>query len=190
MNTLVHRVVAVLEEASFKSLSKPLVVAGTEFNFDAAVQGTGHSHDLILVATDEIPSQRLQRLVAGLARTLDMATSRRPMTLVFIGDLAPNDRIELERYARVLPLDINTRKTDEIEQAVAVLLPLRLPTDTLTHTVDPIVDVFAALGSKTTEEHIAFVRAAETGVETVREELRRFTNSGAGWSDDEEIENG
>ena len=185
MTASVQDVMAVLESAAFERLPEPLSVAGTEFDFEAAARGTHPSHDLVLVATDQIPSPRLQRLVAGLARSLDLAASRRPMSLVLIGDVASKDRTELERYVRVLPIDTSTPDISQIEQAVAVLLPLKLPNAGLVHGADPINEVIAALGPTVTSEHIALVNAATGGPEAVREALRRFANEGVGWSDDE-----
>lgn len=67
--TSVQDVLSVLEQAGFERLPKPLTVVGTEFDFEAAASGTRTSHDLVLVATDRVPRKRLQRLVAGLARS-------------------------------------------------------------------------------------------------------------------------
>ena len=185
--TGVQDVMTVLEGAGFERLPKPLTVAGTEFDFEAAARGTQHSHDLILVATDQVPRQRLQRLVAGLARSLDLAASRRPMSLVLMGEVAAADRIELERCARVLHIGSTEPDVAEIEEAVAVLLPLKLPNAELVHGSDPINEVMSALGPlRTTSDHIALVKAAADGPDTVREALRRYANEGAGWADDAE----
>ena len=185
--TSVQDVLTVLEGAGFERLSKPLTVAGTEFDFEAAARGTQPSHDLVLIATDQVPRRRLQRLVAGLARSLDIAASRRPMSLVLIGDVAASDRIELEGYARVLPIDSTSPAIAEIEQAVAVLLPLKLPEAELMHGNDAVNEVLAALGPvRTTSDHIALVNAASDGPDAVREALRRYANEGAGWTDDAE----
>lgn len=185
--TSVQEVLSVLENAGFERLPKPLTVAGTEFDFDAAARGTGNSHDLVLVATGQVPRRRLQRLVAGLARSLDVAASRRPMSLVIIGGVAASDRNELERYVRVLPTASTAPDVAEIEEAVAVLLPLKLPNPDLVHGGDPTNEVMAALGPlKTTPDHIALIEAAADGSGAVREALRRYVNEGAGWT--EEIE--
>lgn len=182
--TSVLDVVAVLEGAGFELLPKPLTVAGTEFDFEAAVRGTDASHDLVLVATDQVPPARLQRLVVGLARSLDLSASRRPVSLILIGEVAPSSRIELERYARVLPIASTAPDVVEIEEAVAVLLPLRLPSAVLVHASDPVNEVMAALGPlKTTSDHIALIKAAAHGTDAVRETLRRYANEGAGWAD-------
>lgn len=180
----VQEVLAVLERAGFERLPKPLTVAGTEFDFEAAVRGTRNSHDLVLIATDQVAPRRLQRLVAGLARSLDLAASRRPMSLVLVGGVAPDDRARLERFARVLPIASSTPGASEIEGAIAVLLPLELPNADLVHGSDPVNEVLAELGlSRETPEHIRLVKAASDGVEGVREALRRYMNEGAGWSD-------
>lgn len=183
--TPVQEVITVLENAGFERLPTPLTVAGTEFDFEAAVRGTRTSHDLVLVATGEVPQRRLQRLIAGLARSLDLAASRRPMSLVLIGGVAASDRSELERHARVLPVASATPDVAEIEQAVAVLLPLKLPNTELVNGSDPAHEVIAALGSsKATSDHIALIQTAADGPGAVREALRRYVNEGAGWSDE------
>ena len=185
MTGSVQEVMNILNRAGFAPLPKPLTVAGTEFDFEAAARGTHPSHDLVLVATDQVQRLRLQRLVAGLARSLDLAASRRPMSLVIIGDVTPADRLELERYARVLHIETSTPNTVQIERAVAVLLPLKLPTAELVHGSDPINEVLLVLGPSASREHFALVKAAADGSEAVRETLRRYANEGAGWSDDE-----
>ncbi|MEZ0357988.1 hypothetical protein [Mycobacterium sp. SA01] len=180
----VQDVLTVLENAGFERLPKPLTVAGTEFDFDAAVRGTHTSHDLVLIATDQVPRRRLQRLVAGLARSLDLAASRRPMSLVIVGGVAASDRSDLERYARVLPVESTTPDVAEIEEAVAVLLPLKLPDADLVHGTDPVDAVMAALGPQNaTPDHIGLIEAAADGSEAVRAALRRYANEGAGWTE-------
>lgn len=188
--TSVQDVLAVLEHSGFERLPKPLTVVGTEFDFEAAARGTHTSHDLVLIATDQVSSKRLQRLVAGLARSLDLAASRRPISLVLLGGVSTSDRIELERYARVLPIASTKPDASEIKKAVAVLLPLTLPNADLAHGNDPVDEVIAALGPvKATTEHIALIRAAADGPDVVREILRRYANEGAGWTDSVEDDN-
>lgn len=183
--TSVLEVLAVLEHAGFERLPRPLTVVGTEFDFEAAARGTHTSHDLVLVATDQVPRRRLQRLVAGLARSLDLAASRRPVSLILLGGVPAADRFELERYARVLPIASTTPDVTEIEKAIGVLLPLKLPNADLVHGSDPVNEVLAALGPlKTTRDHIALIRVAADGPDAVREALREYANEGAGWTDE------
>ncbi|WP_134505200.1 hypothetical protein [Cryobacterium flavum] len=109
------------------------------------------------------------------------------MSLVLLGGVAGSDRIELERYARILPIESSSPDTAEIEEAVAVLLPLKLPNADLVHGSDPVNEVMAVLGPlKTTSDHIALVKAAADGTDAVRETLRRYANDGAGWTDEVE----
>lgn len=172
-------VMTVLEHGGYQRLPKPLTVAGMEFDFEAAARGTQRSHDLVVVTTDRLPARRLQRLLAGLARSLDLAQSRRPVTLVVVGDLSANDRGELERHARVLRVESADPSQAEVERVVAVLLPLDLPTSVIMHESNPVNEVLATLGpGPDTAEHIALLRAAIGGADEVREALRNYVNAG------------
>lgn len=189
--TGIQDVLTVLERSGFERLPKPLTIVGTEFDFEAAARGTNSSHDLVLIATDDVPPRRLLRLVAGLARSLDLAASRRPISLVILGGVDVANRMELERYARVLPISSATPEAHEIEDAVAVLMPISLPNTSLMHGSDPVEEVLRALGpSRESPEHIALIRSAQNGPDSVRETLRRYVNAGAGWEDlmEDEIE--
>jgi hypothetical protein len=169
----------VLERGGYQRLPQPLTVAGMKFDFEAAARGTRRSHDLVLVTTDRPPALRLQRLLAGLARSLDLAQSRRPVTLVIVGKLSANDRGELERHARVLHVESADPSQAEVERAIAVLLPLDLPTAVIMHGSDPVNEVMATLGpGPDTGEHIPLVRAAIGGADDVREALRNYVNAG------------
>jgi len=185
----VEAVLEVLERSGFERLPKPLTVVGNEFDFEAAVSGTNTSHDLVLVASNQVPARRLQRQVAGLARSLDLASSRRPVSLVHIGGVTATDRAELERYARVLPIASSAPGEGEVENALAVLLPLKLPNADLVHGSDPVNEVLGSLGPvKSTGEHFSLIRASADGPAAVREALRRFVNEGAGWTDEVEVD--
>lgn len=173
----------VLESGGYQRLPKPLIVTGMKFDFEAAARGTGRSHDLVLVATGQLPTLRLQRLLAGLARSLDLAQSRRPVTLVIVGELSADDRNELERHARVLHVESADPSEADIERAVAVLLPLDLPAAVLMHGSDPINEVLATLGlGPDSAEHIALVEPAIEGAEEVREALLSYINAGVATS--------
>lgn len=181
----VKHVIEVLERAGFERLPRPLSVAGTQFDFEASARGTSTSHDLVVVSTDEVPMRRLQRLVAGLARSLDLAGSRRPLSLVFLGEVQASERAQLERYARVLPIASNTPSYAEIEEAIGVLLPLRLPTADLLHGSDPVDEVMAALGRENvTPDHLFLIRAASEGAGAVRDKLRHYADRGVDVTDD------
>lgn len=172
-------VMAVLERGGYQRLPKPLTVAGMEFEFEAAARGTQRSHDLVLVTTDRLPAPRLQRLLAGLTRSLDLAQSRRPVTLVIVGGRAVKDKSELERHARVLHVESANPNPAEVERAIAVLLPLDLPAAVIMHGGDPLNEVLATLGvGPDTSDQIALVRAAIGGADEAREALRDYVNAG------------
>lgn len=100
--TSIESVLQVLVDAGFERLPKPLVVAGSTFDFDAAVKGTGVSHDLVVLATSITPPRHLVRLVSALSRTLDQVDSRRPVSLVLLGDAIDAEiRASLEQHSRV-----------------------------------------------------------------------------------------
>ena len=186
----VQGVLGVLANAGFAPLPRPLRIVGTDFDFEAAARGTDTSHDLVLIATDRVPHRRLQRLVSGLARSLDVAGSRRPVSLVVLGGIEASDRSELERYARVLPIASSAPDTAEIEEAIAVLLPLHLPNADLTHGSDPVNEVMAVLGpSRATSDHIALIKVAADGADAVRERMRVYANTITGWTDESEENN-
>jgi hypothetical protein len=172
-------VLGVLEEEGFERLPRPLVVAGSTFDFDAAARGTGVSHDLVVVAKLRSEPRRLVRLLSGLSRTLDHAESSRPVSLVLLGDQPDGPTLsDMERYARVLPILKSDPSPDEVRKAVAVLLPLELPSATARGR-DPLAAVAALLGRSMTAEHQAFIDASRIGPDEVREELRRFIDRAA-----------
>lgn len=181
----VETVLDVLETVGFERLPKPLVVAGSTFDFDAAARGTGVSHDLVVVATNLQEPRRLVRLLSGLSRTLDQAESRRPVSLVLLGEqLDGSTTADLERHARVLTIESGDPAPDQVLQAVAVLVPLALPSAT-SRGRDPLTEVAATLGSALSQEHRVLLDAAKVGPEEVRDTLRRYVEGAAnGASDD------
>ena len=182
----VETVLAELEQATFQRLAGPLVVDGTAFDFDAAVVGTDVSHDLVVVSGPSARPQRLVQLVTGLSRTLDRLQSRRPVSLVLVG--TPMERsamAELENHARVLVIEGNAPTSEEVQRAIAVLLPLSL-TSSIAAAVDPLEELTATLGSGTTDEHRALVDSARHGSVGVREELRRYIDDAVEDEDNED----
>lgn len=177
----VATVMAVLAEDGYKAHKRPLVVAGSEFDFEAAAVGTGTSHDLVLVASDQMPPSQVRRLVTAVARSLDVAASKRPITLVYLGALTAAEKADIERFARVLVVLSPDPTQSEVEAAVAVLLKLRLPAAAL-HGREPMDEVRRALGTATPEQQ-RLLAAATGGAERVREALREFVNEALGIQD-------
>ena len=178
MATGIDSVLAVLETAGFERLPSPLVVAGTSYDFDAAARGTVYSHDLVVVALTSNPSARLVRLLSGLSLMLDQVASRRPVTLVLLGEpLDASSRSQLERQARVLAIGSEQPSEEEIREAVAILLPLELPTSARQGR-DPSAELEAVLGGRWSEEHRILTSAAASGAGAVREALREYIEAG------------
>jgi hypothetical protein len=177
----VATVMAVLGDDGYKAHKKPLVVAGSEFDFEAAAVGTGTSHDLVLVASDQMPRPQLRRLVTAVARSLDVAASKRPITLVYLGAMTAAEKVDVERFARVLVVPTPDPTRSEVEAAVAVLLRLRLPAAALRGR-EPMAEVHRALGTATPEQQ-RLLSAAAGGPDEVREALRQFVNEAVGIQD-------
>lgn len=179
MTTAIETVLEVLEEEGFERLPKPLVVAGAAFDFDAAARGTGVSHDLVVIATGAPSSRRLVQLLSGLTRTLDQVESRRPVSLVFVGEppVEPT-AAELERHARVLPIATEAPTADQVRRAISVLLPLSLP-PTAQQGQEPLDEVAASLGTRLSDEHRHLIEEARIGPEAVRDALREYIDAGA-----------
>lgn len=175
----VESVLQVLEAAGFERLPKPLVVAGSSFDFDAAVKGTGVSHDLVVLATSSTPARHLVRLLSALSRTLDQVDSRRPVSLVLLGDpVDASTMTSLEQHARVLTIDGDAPDPGQIRRAIAVLLPLQLPAQQSAGR-SPLTVVADKLGDSVSDEQLKFIEAAEIGTETVRDWLRRYIDAAA-----------
>jgi len=131
MSESVRRAIELLAEAGFKPLPQPVLVGGVAFRFSATLVST-HSLDLVvLIDTFESAEPAMRREIVGLARALDNARSRRPLTAVLIGKRwdEATERA-MTRVARVLncPVFVDEAERDAaLEDALAVLLPLELP---------------------------------------------------------------
>ncbi len=179
MSVAIDTVLDALEAEGFERLPKPLVVAGTTFDFDAAARGTGVSHDLVVIAAAGPSLPRLVQLLSGLTRTLDRVHSRRPVSLVLIGEPPPAPvAADLERHARILPIATEVPTREDVRRAVSVLLPLDLPSAGRQGR-EPLDEVLATLGTKLTDEHRQLIEAAKVGPEAVRDALREYLDAGA-----------
>ena len=179
MTTPIETVLEVLESEGFERLPKPLVVGGAAFDFDAAVKGTGVSHDLVVIAAASPPPYRLVKLLSALARTLDQVQSRLPVSLVFVGaSLAEPIAADLERHARVLTVGTDAPTAEQVRRAVSVLLPLNLPSASRRGR-EPLDEVTAKLGTKVSDEHQRLIAAARNGADAVRSALREYVDAAA-----------
>ena len=176
----VERVLAVLAAVGFQPLPKPLVVAGTTFEFDAAAIGTGVSHDLVVVGGQEVGANRLTQLLSGLSLSLDRLRSYRPVSLVLLGPRPdPTILSRLENHARVIPIKSEEPTAEEAKDAIAVLLPLHLPSARQVG-VAPVEELLGNLGESASHEHRQIIGLASSGPEAVREALRRYVDMSFG----------
>lgn len=172
----VDAVLAQLELAGFERLPSPLVVAGATFDFDAAARGTVYSHDLVVVAVTPQAPARLVRLLSGLNLILDRVASRRPVTLVLLGNASNSStHADLERNARVLTIDSDDPSVEEIREAIAILLPLDIP-PTGRQGRNALAEVEAAVGREWSHEHGHLVEAAISGSGAVREAFQEYVD--------------
>ena len=174
MSTAVELVLNEFESAGFRRLPEPLVVAGAEFDFDAAVTGTGLSHDLVLVGGQVTNPIHLVRVLSGLNRSLDRLASRRPVSLVLVGARPePATLAGLEKNARVMVIEGERPEAAAIRDAIAVLFPLRLP-PTTEEVADALDELVADLGRSASDEHRLLIEAARIGLDAVQETFRRY----------------
>ncbi|XUJ32260.1 hypothetical protein ACQ5SK_26870 [Bradyrhizobium japonicum] len=124
----VERVASVLEAAHFKRVPTPLKIGGIDIDAAAAFVGEPPIPDLIVVGDSlaQTPA-RLQQVVEGAGRALDMMGSRRPLTLIVVGPRPELSTLSaLARHARVLAVG-ETAGEQDLFNWLAVLLPLTLP---------------------------------------------------------------
>lgn len=174
--TPVGRITAQLLAAGYRSVSAPLVIGGLKFDFPAALVGAEPSPDLILIADTAFDQE--ERLVAKLeavARALDVARSKRPLTVVIAGPRPSSANLEaMSRVCRVLPTGTVLDKDPEgsLRNWLAVLLPLRLP-----EAHAPIADALeqlSKLGTGLDQEVADLVVPAKLGARAVQVQLHEI----------------
>lgn len=187
MSSSVEVVLEQLEKAGFQKLPKPLVVGGASFDFDAAVTGTGVSHDLVVVGGQDVDPRHLIQLLSGLNRSLDRLASRRPVSVILLGTRPEAATLgELENSARVMLIESQEPEPADVQNAIAVLLPLHLP-ETTRKAPDPLDELVKSLGKAATDEYRELINAARLGPETVRSTLREYLEDAVEQESSEEM---
>jgi hypothetical protein len=172
----VERVVQLLAANEYVHLGEYLNVGSVRFDFSAVLVGARRASDLIVVADtlDGPTDSHLRRAIAALARALDLAESRRSMTLIVVGPRPSEISLrELARVSRILLVGTPTGDSadESIRGTLAVLLPLDLPVGGAT-TSSPLELVRAQLPEIDPSILDAFFVAAPSGTESVRAALR------------------
>jgi hypothetical protein len=127
----VARAQDVLVGAGFSVLAQPVEVAGLSFSFSAMLTSDRSLDLVVLIDTFENRGEEaMRREVVALARALDLVRSRRPLTVVLIGQRwEASTELAMTRVARVLRGEVaetDDRRDTAMRDALAVLLPLRL----------------------------------------------------------------
>lgn len=177
--TPVGRITSMLLEAGYRSVSTPLVIGGLKFDFPAALVGIEPSPDLILVADTAFEQEdRLVAKLEGVARSLDVARSKRPLTVVIAGPRPSSANLEtMSRVCRVLPTGTVLDKDTEgsLRNWLAVLLPLRLP-----EAHAPIADAIeqlSKLGVGLDKEVADLMNPAKQGTRAVQVQLHKIIDA-------------
>jgi len=128
--TPIDRAVSILQAAGYRSLSRPLPVASTSFDFDAVLIAQRSLNLVVLIDTGIWDDERIRRQMQGLGRALDAVGSRLTLTAVLLGPEPRPENLEaLTRQCRVLPVGTlgGSSQDRTLRDWLAVLLPLELP---------------------------------------------------------------
>lgn len=131
MSGPVARAAEVLAGAGFSTLPRPVDVGGIPFRFSAMLSSDRSLDLVVLIDTFESGAEEtMRREVVGLSRALDLAKSRRPLTVVLIGKRwSEVTERAITRVARVLRCEVvlgDEAREAAVRDALAVLLPLEL----------------------------------------------------------------
>lgn len=175
-STPVGRIKRLLLDAGYRSVSAPLVISGLKFDFPAALVGTETSPDLILIADTAFEQEeRLVTKLESVARALDVARSKRPLTVVIAGPRPSSSNLEaMSRVCRVLPVGTVLDKNAEgsLRNWLSVLLPLRLP-EAHASTAD-VLEQISKLGAGLDQEVADLVIPAKQGMKAVQVQLHQI----------------
>ncbi len=174
----VERAQTLLAEGGFKLLAPPIAVAGIPFAFSAMLVAEDLLDLIVLIDTvEDGPEEDIRREVDGLGRALDVAQSRRPLSVILIGPRwSELTERAMGRVARVLVCDVVVGDNAEtaLRDALAVLLPLEL-TLAPEEPAESWISVRKQLEARVGDADMApLLAAAPKGEKSVERELRHF----------------
>jgi len=142
---MITAIVRRLEEAGYVRLSSPLRFASVDFNFTAALRGSGaRAFDLVIVINaatgghGDTDPENVRNRVETLSRALDITASRLTLTVLLVGASFGSSMKLLAETCRVLHVPafspdgdggIPPSQLEALEDHIRVLLPLKLPND-------------------------------------------------------------
>lgn len=179
----VEEVVSLLIESGYIPFPRPAVIASIPFDFPAvfASEDTGPGIVVVVDTVEETDKRMLQKLVA-FARALDVAQSRRSVTIVIVGPTPASPVTdELSRLGRVLVVTIDGDRDSEeqIRDVLASLLPLVVP-PLASALNDPFIPITDWLDQPGNDELRSLVEAATFGDKAVVSALARALESAIG----------
>lgn len=127
----VDQVVSLLQNAGYRRLNTPFILAGLQFDVAAVLVGADRSSDIVIVEdTVASTSHEIQIRIETIARAMDSLDSKRPITAILIGPRPSSTELDaMSRVARILPVGTSSLpdQSDSLQNWLAVLLPLQLP---------------------------------------------------------------
>jgi hypothetical protein len=181
----IARTEKVLADAGFSALPQPINVAGIPFHFSAMLSSDQSLDLVVLIDTFESgPEEAMRREVVGLSRALDLAKSRRPLTVVLVGQRwSEVTELAMTRVARVLRCEVvlgDEGRGAALRDALAVLLPLEL-TPAPDEPEESWSSVKAELQQDLADPELAkIIAAASRGPEQVKKALVQFLSEPLG----------
>ncbi|MBB4659599.1 hypothetical protein GGQ59_002136 [Parvularcula dongshanensis] len=145
---------AFLANAGFHELPLPLVIRQSTFEFAAVMMGPGDASDIVLIAdTVDARDADVVRRIQGVARALDLARSRNPLTCVLVGPRPHPDHLSrLMQVCRVLPVGTipsgEEHSEEHLSNWLAVLTPLD-QIDTEGAVADPMAELMSRIDDLT-----------------------------------------
>jgi hypothetical protein len=177
---LVRGLVRRLEQAGFTSLPTPFRAASVEFEFTAALRGSGgRSLDLILIVDTatgdhgDRDAASVRQRIQALSRALDVTQSRFLLTVILAGASLASLVDALSPICRVLTIEEAALEPDGspsnyvaremLDDHIRLLLPLDLQLDEIVEPskpADPISELLEALPAGVDQQLLAGLSAA------------------------------
>ncbi|KUM26344.1 hypothetical protein AU467_22680 [Mesorhizobium loti] len=178
-STPIEGVVEILTGSGYRRLPSPLSIAGLSFEFPATLIGENPSPDLVLVADTAFEADtRILRKVEGVARALDVARSKRPLTAILVGPRPAGTVLDaMTKVCRVLPTGVIQPDDTSglLQNWLAVLLPLALP-EPSQNVTEPLESI-AQRSNDLEESVLGVVALAAQGANTVQARLHELLNT-------------
>src|SRR3546814_4055061 len=102
-----ERVADLLLAAKYKRMPLPLQVAGLDFDVAGAFVAVGHFADLVVIGDMAAQGERkVLQQVEGIARALDVMSSRRPLPTIVVGTRPVGKTLEARaQVGRIIPVE-------------------------------------------------------------------------------------